>query len=199
MSPDAQPLKPCPSALYPCKHCCSDYSWPAEDLFWSEAEQAWVCLECWNDDEEAKGISLADELNRRADTAQELRALEALEAAEAMMAECRRFLPSHGTWAEDGIDRYELVQKSIRAALARPEPVGDVKAHPDSERRCASCTYWQPCPTIAEGCEPEKICGFSKNAAGGLNGQDGRAIITPPDFGCIHWKATRSRGEGGDK
>lgn len=56
---------------------------------------------------------------------------------------------------------------------------------------CSNCSYWQRCPTIVDGCEPEMICGYSKNAAYGLNGQDGRAIITPPEFGCILWKAKR--------
>jgi hypothetical protein len=59
--------------------------------------------------------------------------------------------------------------------------------------RCSSCIYWQPCPTVVAGDKPgdEKICGVSKRGGGGLHGQDGRAIITPPDFGCIHWAEKR--------
>lgn len=41
---------PIPRALYPCKHCAEDYSWPAEDLYWSAITKAWVCESCWDDD-----------------------------------------------------------------------------------------------------------------------------------------------------
>ena len=59
--------KPIPEALYPCHVCCEDYSWPAEDLWWSESQKAWECDNCWScrdgeDYDEPKGISLADEI-----------------------------------------------------------------------------------------------------------------------------------------
>lgn len=86
---DKTELLPTPSPVYPCKHCCSDYSWPADDLFWSASEKAWVCTNCWDDGEEVKGISLADELSHRPDA---LRV--ALEAA---------------TSARDGFARLETI------------------------------------------------------------------------------------------
>ena len=49
---------------------------------------------------------------------------------------------------------------------------------------CSTCRFWQPCPTQATGCEPQKICGLSRNVGFGLMGQDGRAVITPATFGC---------------
>lgn len=52
-----------PTALYPCKICRSEYSWPADDLFWSEKDQAWICRECWGEEEHGEhGISLEDEI-----------------------------------------------------------------------------------------------------------------------------------------
>jgi hypothetical protein len=39
-----------PRALYSCQHCAEDYSWPAEDLYWSDITNAWVCENCWEDD-----------------------------------------------------------------------------------------------------------------------------------------------------
>ena len=59
--------KPIPEALYPCHNCCEDYSWPAEDLHWSEQEQAWECDMCWSGRladtcDEPKGVCLADEI-----------------------------------------------------------------------------------------------------------------------------------------
>jgi hypothetical protein len=57
--------KKIPDAVYPCLHCSDTYSWPPEDLSWSEIEQGWVCGECWDDrdvENEESGGSLADEL-----------------------------------------------------------------------------------------------------------------------------------------
>ena len=47
-------------------HCADDASWPAADLFWSEAENGWVCSNCWDerDIDEDAGISLERELAR---------------------------------------------------------------------------------------------------------------------------------------
>lgn len=52
--------------------------------------------------------------------------------------------------------------------------------------RCGTCSLWQPSPTFVPGCEPEKICGGSRNMTFGMYGQDGRSVITTKDFGCIH-------------
>lgn len=70
-------IKPIPKALYPCKYCAEDYSWPPEDLCWSEIDQAWVCDECWSDRDSAwsgedyicepRGICLADAIRHAED------------------------------------------------------------------------------------------------------------------------------------
>lgn len=67
--------KPIPRPLYPCKYCSDERTWPAEDLFWSELDQDWVCDFCWDDRgytredgtplNEPMGISLADEIKCR--------------------------------------------------------------------------------------------------------------------------------------
>ena len=60
--------KKIPDPLYPCKFCYEEYSWPAEDLFWSEKEQAWVCDYCRGDQvhgEPFPNWSLAQELTAR--------------------------------------------------------------------------------------------------------------------------------------
>ena len=41
---------PIPKAIYPCNYCADDFSWPPEDLRWSEKIEAWVCSMCWDDD-----------------------------------------------------------------------------------------------------------------------------------------------------
>ena len=72
----ADELKQIPDALYPCRYCSEDYSWPAGDLFWSELDHDWVCDPCWdqrdsnwdgeNSIETEFGISLANEIKSRA-------------------------------------------------------------------------------------------------------------------------------------
>lgn len=59
-----------------------------------------------------------------------------------------------------------------------------------SAPRCDQCAYWQDCPTVVKGDEKgdEKICGQSKMGGYWLHGQDGRAIITPAEFGCVLFK-----------
>ncbi len=59
--------KPLPKPLYPCLHCADIYSWPATDLWWSEAEKGWVCDNCWDDRDidEGSGIRLDKELASR--------------------------------------------------------------------------------------------------------------------------------------
>lgn len=66
--------KPIPEPLYGCEICYEDHSWPAEDLFWSDALEGWCCENCWDDvDEHWKsdselidhGICLSDELKQR--------------------------------------------------------------------------------------------------------------------------------------
>jgi hypothetical protein len=73
-------LKPLPDPLYACAYCADEYSWPPEDLFWSENTKSWVCDNCWEgvdehweDDRTApgyqkvveRGITLSDELKSR--------------------------------------------------------------------------------------------------------------------------------------
>ena len=65
--------KPLPQAFYPCRHCADDRTWLATDLFWSEAEQDWVCDPCWAEAEprwehrhEPYGVSLQSEIKRQA-------------------------------------------------------------------------------------------------------------------------------------
>lgn len=61
---------PIPQALYSCKHCAAEHSWPAGDLFWSRKILAWVCGECWDDDAEGEiGISLEERLKESPATA----------------------------------------------------------------------------------------------------------------------------------
>ena len=66
--------KPLPEPLYSCAYCADEYSWPAEDLFWSEALNTWICDNCWlevdkhwiTDSEQVEhGITLAEELKNR--------------------------------------------------------------------------------------------------------------------------------------
>jgi len=62
---DQPTFKPSPS--YPCAHCSEDYSWSAEELYWSDRRDNWVCEMCWSqpyDDgdhetEEEKGVRLS--------------------------------------------------------------------------------------------------------------------------------------------
>ena len=58
--------KPIPTALYSCRLCHEEYSWPATDLWWSEIYQGWECDECWNsrdeNHDEPMGICLATEI-----------------------------------------------------------------------------------------------------------------------------------------
>ena len=57
---------PIPEALYPCKNCHEDYSWPSCDLNWCEEEQGWFCECCWEREWDCEvGISLEDEIERR--------------------------------------------------------------------------------------------------------------------------------------
>lgn len=59
---------------------------------------------------------------------------------------------------------------------------------------CCSCVFWQVCPTQTPFNDdtPEMICGKSKAMCLGLHGQDGKCIITPADFGCIHYQPNAS-------
>lgn len=58
--------KKIPEALYPCHYCREEYSWPAEDLHWSDIDKDWVCGLCWSDRDkgfdEPKGTWLPDEI-----------------------------------------------------------------------------------------------------------------------------------------
>ena len=69
--------RPIPQALYPCEYCADEYSWPADDLYWSEIDQAWVCDACWSDRDSAwtgdgyidepRNICLADDIKNAED------------------------------------------------------------------------------------------------------------------------------------
>ena len=49
-----------PALLTSCKYCREDYSWPLDDVFWSEHNKDWVCRECWDHESGGeKGISAA--------------------------------------------------------------------------------------------------------------------------------------------
>lgn len=51
---------PIPEALYSCSICREECSWPAESLFWSPKARAWLCSECYDEDEHGTyEISLA--------------------------------------------------------------------------------------------------------------------------------------------
>lgn len=55
-----------PLALYSCHHCAEDYSWPAEDLAWSNKLNEWVCENCWDDDVHGEPVIRLDaELKRQ--------------------------------------------------------------------------------------------------------------------------------------
>ncbi len=64
---------PIPRALYPCKHCAESYSWPAEDLAWSDEAKAWVCETCWDDGEHGVPVTRMDrEIQRQREGADNL-------------------------------------------------------------------------------------------------------------------------------
>lgn len=80
-----------PDALYPCKYCRDEYSWPADDLYWSEKSKAWVCSNCWDDehDGENRGIRLDEHMKGRAE--RELTSANTARIeAEAKIAEMRK-------------------------------------------------------------------------------------------------------------
>lgn len=104
---------------------------------------------------------------------------------------------SDGDWIIRGV-KGELYPCKPDIFAATYEPACQSESVPTAGSdvgRCASCVYWQPCPTRVKGCDPEKICGMSKSAGYGLHGQDGTAIITPPHFGCINWKHQNEKGQ----
>ncbi len=68
---------PVPKAVYPCSICHEDYSWPPEDLRWSEKSKKWVCDMCWNEEYDGThGPRLADVLQAQNDQAQARRATD---------------------------------------------------------------------------------------------------------------------------
>ena len=57
---------PIPKALYSCLECREEYSWPAEDLFWSAKCEAWICDNCWDHEGHGEpGIRLDREIKRQ--------------------------------------------------------------------------------------------------------------------------------------
>lgn len=64
---------PLPRALYSCKYCAEDYSWPADDLNWSSLVNGWVCNHCWEgDDHGDPGVRLDREIQQRLANHQQL-------------------------------------------------------------------------------------------------------------------------------
>jgi Fe-S-cluster-containing dehydrogenase component len=67
--------KPIPQALYGCHFCSEECSYYANELFWSEVFQAWVCASCWDKQDKhwdhdtglccKYGLSLEKELDNR--------------------------------------------------------------------------------------------------------------------------------------
>lgn len=53
---------------------------------------------------------------------------------------------------------------------------------------CQSCKWWAEKPMQTKPPTTEKICNRSRNYSFGAYGQDGKAIITCPDFGCNKWE-----------
>jgi hypothetical protein len=56
---------PLPEPLYSCVICYEEYSWPAENLFWNNKKNGWMCENCFSCVDETKGICLKDEINNR--------------------------------------------------------------------------------------------------------------------------------------
>ena len=60
-------VKAIPEALYSCgtRVCAEETSYPADMLFWSDTKRGWYCENCFEEDGEEKGISLAEEIERQ--------------------------------------------------------------------------------------------------------------------------------------
>jgi hypothetical protein len=64
---------------------------------------------------------------------------------------------------------------------------------------CGTCKYWQPASTIVPGCGRQMQCGASRMMTFGMYGQDGRAVITSADFGCIHHRPNTEIADKGSE
>lgn len=59
-------LLPIPQALYACKYCYEDCSWPPDDLHWSAKVEWWLCSNCWDEEYHGEhGIRLDKEITRQ--------------------------------------------------------------------------------------------------------------------------------------
>ena len=58
---------PIPEALYSCGtgSCAEETSYPSDMLFWSEKKRGWYCGNCFEEDGEDRGISLAEEIEQQ--------------------------------------------------------------------------------------------------------------------------------------
>ncbi len=65
--------RPIPRALYGCHFCGDEYSHPADELFWSESFQSWVCDSCWDDRDEHWEIGNGASRKHRISLEEELR------------------------------------------------------------------------------------------------------------------------------
>ena len=62
------------------------------------------------------------------------------------------------------------------------------------DKICKNCRFWTQVPEMLFRGETkprstnEWFCGLSRDMTFGAYGQDGKAIITAPSFGCNRWK-----------
>jgi hypothetical protein len=57
---------------------------------------------------------------------------------------------------------------------------------------CENCHWWSKDPIPTVPATIEKLCNRSKFMSFGAYGQDGKAIITGPEFGCNQWEIIRT-------
>lgn len=69
----------------------------------------------------------------------------------------------------------ELTEDALKLRLTPEQAPG----------KCCSCRSWQVARTQVDSTAVEMQCGQSRNMGYGLHGQDGKAIITPAEFGCV--------------
>ena len=104
-------------ALYSCKYCAEDYSWPAEDLNWSGLVNGWVCNHCWeSDDHGDPGVRLDREIQRRLSNHEQM--------ARGLMRTCydeANRLANHGS---SGLEKLVMTQL-YAAANAAKEKLND--------------------------------------------------------------------------
>lgn len=58
----------------------------------------------------------------------------------------------------------------------------------EADGLCASCNFWHPASTQTVADTVEMQCNRTLDMTYGVYGQDGKAIITPADFGCVSYR-----------